>query len=207
MDILLVLFEFWNQLNQSCWYDITVGRGYWHSKSHFKDYLRLVAEVSADLTNVLENSHIMFPTVIPELGGWELLLQHTSGTCNIQTSKINILTWNDVLRYVQLYYICWYMWHKDGRWTFSLLTGLSDTMNQMMHCCSEAVFTLCILQCFSFCLLWQCDESRMLISHWLWDHGPYFLLSLSTLPALNPCIQTLVHTSVLRTRTELLLPH
>lgn len=34
-----------------------------------EDYLRLVAEVSAEFTNILENSHVMFSTVIPELGG------------------------------------------------------------------------------------------------------------------------------------------
>ncbi len=33
------------------------------------DYLRLVAEVSAELSDILENSHIMFSAVIPELGG------------------------------------------------------------------------------------------------------------------------------------------
>lgn len=46
----------------------------------WEDYLRLVAEVSAELTNILEHSNIMLSTVIPELWGWELLLQDAGGT-------------------------------------------------------------------------------------------------------------------------------
>lgn len=53
-----------------------------------EDYLRLVAEVSAELTDILENSHIVFSTVIPELGGWELLLQDAGRTCDTADNTV-----------------------------------------------------------------------------------------------------------------------
>lgn len=115
--------------------------------------------------------------------------------------------------------MCWPMYNciisadtcdKDVRWTFPLLTGLSDRMNQMMHCWSEAVFTLCILQIspsvwFDNVMKVGCSSGTAALIPW----PIFFSLSVhpAHLPALNPSIQTLVHTSALRTRTELLLPH
>ena len=47
-------------------------------------YPCMVDQVAAELSYVLEHSHIVLHTVLPELTGRELLLQHTRCTCETE---------------------------------------------------------------------------------------------------------------------------
>lgn len=59
----------------------------WMSKRQWL-YHRLIAQISAQLSDILKYGHVVFSTVTPELRRWELLLQHTCGTYMI-TKKEN----------------------------------------------------------------------------------------------------------------------
>lgn len=56
--------------------------------------LGLTAEVPAELSNVLDDGHVVLSTVIPELWGWELLLQNTGRSCVIKIEKIRNRVWD-----------------------------------------------------------------------------------------------------------------
>ncbi len=43
-------------------------------------YRGLIAQISTQLSNILEYGDVVFPAVIPKLRGWKLLLQDTGGT-------------------------------------------------------------------------------------------------------------------------------
>lgn len=85
----------WTKTVLSVWYNFCKRLLTVKTECKTKDYLRLVAEVSAELTNILENSHIMFSTVTPELGGWKLLLQDTGCTCNTTNSNVIKFTFKE----------------------------------------------------------------------------------------------------------------